>query len=88
MLSYSNMYPEFETRTFNIIQDFCVEEFLAMTSHNRFRRDGNKFTSMVLLMGSTGSGKSYFVNRLKEGATIESDSLYSCMNLLPLSGPN
>jgi adenylate kinase family enzyme len=36
---------------------------------------------MVLLMGSTGSGKSFFANKLKEGATnpaIESDSLYSC----------
>jgi predicted GTPase len=40
---------------------------------------------MVLLMGSTGSGKSYFVNKLKEGATIESDSLYSCKRIL-LSG--
>jgi GTPase SAR1 family protein len=37
-----------------------------------------KYASMVLLMGSTGSGKSVFANKLKEGATIESDSLYSC----------
>lgn len=40
--------------------------------------DDRRFTSMVLLMGSTGSGKSHFINKLKEGATIESDSLYSC----------
>jgi len=44
----------------------------------RLRRDRDKWASMILLMGSTGSGKSYFINQLKEGATVVSDSLYSC----------
>lgn len=39
---------------------------------------------MILVMGNTGSGKSYFVNKLKEGATIESDSLYSCEESLSI----
>jgi len=42
------------------------------------RRQRNDIASMVLLMGSTGTGKSYFINKLKEGSTVESDSLYSC----------
>jgi GTP-binding protein EngB required for normal cell division len=42
--------------------------------------------SMILLMGSTGAGKSYFINSLKEGATIESDSLYSCSFSIILVG--
>jgi GTP-binding protein EngB required for normal cell division len=33
---------------------------------------------MVLLMGNTGAGKSYFANRLKENATLESNGLESC----------
>jgi len=33
---------------------------------------------MVLVMGITGSGKSYFVNRLKDGAVLEGDTLESC----------
>jgi predicted GTPase len=37
-----------------------------------------KYASMVLLMGSTGSGKSFFANKLKEDSTVESDNLYSC----------
>jgi septin family protein len=37
---------------------------------------------MVMLMGSTGSGKSYFINQLKKGATVESDSLYSCESFM------
>jgi septin family protein len=44
----------------------------------RVQRDRKGFASMVLVMGSTGSGKSYFINKLKEGATVVSDSLYSC----------
>jgi predicted GTPase len=44
----------------------------------RLQRDRDRFASMILLMGSTGSGKSYFINKLKENATITSDSLYSC----------
>jgi len=42
------------------------------------RRSQDKYTSMVLLMGNTGAGKSYFANRLKEGATLESSGLNSC----------
>ncbi|KAF4630725.1 hypothetical protein G7Y89_g7419 [Cudoniella acicularis] len=42
------------------------------------RTDGDRFASMVLLMGNTGAGKSYFVNKLKEGSVVEGDSLYSC----------
>ncbi|CZR68363.1 uncharacterized protein PAC_18262 [Phialocephala subalpina] len=45
---------------------------------NLLHHDRDRFVSMVLVMGNTGSGKSYFVNKLKEGATIESNSLYSC----------
>jgi hypothetical protein len=44
-----------------------------------------KYASMVLLMGSTGSGKSFFANKLKEGAAVESDSLYSCKCLEALT---
>jgi predicted GTPase len=33
---------------------------------------------MVLVMGITGSGKSYFVNQLKSGAVVEGDTLESC----------
>jgi predicted GTPase len=33
---------------------------------------------MVLVMGITGSGKSYFVNKLKEGATVIGDTMDSC----------
>src|SRR5437763_15638657 len=44
----------------------------------RVRRNGDRFASMVLLIDSTGSGKRFFINKLKEGATVESDSLYSC----------
>ncbi|KAL2060286.1 hypothetical protein VTL71DRAFT_9681 [Oculimacula yallundae] len=33
---------------------------------------------MVLLMGTTGAGKSFFINKLKEGATVIGDDLYSC----------
>ncbi|KAH8656042.1 P-loop containing nucleoside triphosphate hydrolase protein [Tricladium varicosporioides] len=38
----------------------------------------DRFINMVLLMGSTGSGKSYFINKLKEGSVVEGESLYSC----------
>lgn len=34
-------------------------------------------TDMVLVMGVTGAGKSYFVNKLKEGAVVEGDGLES-----------
>jgi GTP-binding protein EngB required for normal cell division len=44
----------------------------------RERRQQDENASMIVLMGSTGSGKSYFINKLKEGSTVESDSLYSC----------
>jgi hypothetical protein len=33
---------------------------------------------MVLLMGNTGAGKSFFANKLKEGATLEGSGLNSC----------
>ncbi len=33
---------------------------------------------MVLVMGIPGSGKSYFVNRLKDGAVLEGDTMESC----------
>ena len=79
----------------SLIQTFNVQPFL-WTS--KFRNSEvadmsakaqslNNFTSMVLLMGSTGSGKSHFINKLKKGATVESDSLYSCEfwnNMFPL----
>ena len=32
---------------------------------------------MVLVMGITGAGKSYFINKLKDGAVVEGDSLES-----------
>ncbi len=34
-------------------------------------------TDMVLVMGVTGAGKSYFVNKLREGAVVEGDGLES-----------
>jgi predicted GTPase len=34
-------------------------------------------TDMVLVMGVTGAGKSYLINKLKEGATVEGDGLES-----------
>ncbi|KAI9771290.1 MAG: hypothetical protein M1840_002260 [Geoglossum simile] len=46
-------------------------------SSRRLPRDRDRFANMALLMGSTGSGKSRFINKLKEGATLESHSLYS-----------
>jgi Tfp pilus assembly pilus retraction ATPase PilT len=39
----------------------------------------NSEQGMVLVMGITGSGKSYFVNQLKAGAVAEGDTLESCM---------
>ena len=38
---------------------------------------GESQTDMVLVMGITGAGKSYFVNKLKEGAVVEGDGLES-----------
>jgi predicted GTPase len=34
--------------------------------------------SMIVVMGVTGSGKSYFINKLKEGATEEGRHLAAC----------
>jgi len=34
---------------------------------------------MVLVMGVTGTGKSYFVNQLKTGAVVEGSTLDSCL---------
>ncbi|CZR55811.1 uncharacterized protein PAC_05699 [Phialocephala subalpina] len=36
---------------------------------------------MVLVMGVTGAGKSYFVNKLKEGSTVEGATLTSCTSV-------
>jgi predicted GTPase len=33
---------------------------------------------MVLIMGVTGAGKSYFINRLKDGSVVEGSSMDSC----------
>lgn len=40
---------------------------------------GESQTDMVLVMGVTGAGKSYLVNKLKEGAVVEGDGLESSM---------
>ena len=40
---------------------------------------------MVIIMGVTGSGKSYFINRIKEGAVKEGSGL--CSGKV-LSGPD
>ena len=42
------------------------------------RHNEESFCSMVLLMGTTGSGKSFFINKLKEDATTVGTDLYSC----------
>lgn len=37
------------------------------------------FLSMILVMGVTGSGKSYFINKLAGGNVVKSgDDLHSC----------
>jgi len=41
----------------------------------------NSQQGMVLVMGITGSGKSYFVNQLKSGAVLEGDTLESCTSI-------
>jgi predicted GTPase len=33
---------------------------------------------MVLVMGVTGAGKSYFINRLKDGSVVEGSTMDSC----------
>lgn len=39
--------------------------------------NGNQLTEMVLVMGVAGVGKSYFINKLKEGAVEEGEGLQS-----------
>lgn len=43
--------------------------------------------SMILVMGLTGSGKSYFINQLVAGSVKEGDSLASgwCNDIFPAS---
>lgn len=41
----------------------------------------NQSAEMVLVMGVTGAGKSYFINKLKEGAMEEGEGLQSRMHL-------
>jgi predicted GTPase len=41
-------------------------------------------TDMVLIMGVTGAGKSYFINKLKEDAVIEGDGLESSKQVSPI----
>ena len=52
--------------------------------------NSNQSVEMVLVMGVTGAGKSYFINRLKEGAVEEGEGLQSRMPLasvLPANDP-
>ena len=39
--------------------------------------DSEALIDMVLVLGVTGAGKSYFVNQLKEGAVVEGEGLES-----------
>jgi predicted GTPase len=41
----------------------------------------NSEQGMVLVMGITGSGKSYFVNQLNPGAASEGSTLNSCSSI-------
>lgn len=43
--------------------------------------DGNHPTQMVLVMGVTGAGQIYFIDKLKEGAVEEGEGLQSRMPL-------
>lgn len=45
-------------------------------------KNDNQVTDMVLVMGVTGAGKSYFINKLKEGAVEEGEGLQSRMLLV------
>ena len=46
---------------------------MAMTTHNR------EVLNMILVMGVTGSGKSYFINKLADGNVVQvGDDLSSC----------
>lgn len=40
----------------------------------------NKSDGVVLVMGVTGAGKSYFLNQLKSESVVEGHSLYSGMH--------
>jgi predicted GTPase len=46
-----------------------------MAIYDNFESDEEM--SMILIMGVTGSGKSYFINKLSNGAVIEGHSLKS-----------
>jgi predicted GTPase len=39
--------------------------------------ENDEQVSMILIMGVTGSGKSYFINKLADGAVVEGHSLKS-----------
>ena len=54
---------------------FSGEQSVAMDQQLLNERLEN--TSMILVMGVTGSGKSRFINTLVEGATIEYSGLHS-----------
>jgi predicted AAA+ superfamily ATPase len=43
---------------------------------NLGQKGHNGSASIILLMGSTRAGKSYFINSLKKGAIIKNNSLY------------
>ena len=42
-----------------------------------YEEDEDTMGGMILVMGLTGSGKSYFINKLKQGAVIESSHIFS-----------
>jgi hypothetical protein len=46
-----------------------------MASSSTHRDD---ILSMVILMGMTGSGKSFFIDALKQGSAQIGNNLYSC----------
>ena len=62
---------------------------LKSASDNNFVRSmattglNGEILSMILVMGVTGSGKSYFINRLANGNVVDvGDDLHSCKHRL------